>query len=106
MQHFTPIQLKEQVDADPSTIKLLDVRESWEFDTCHIAGSILIPMDEIPNKLDQLNKDQTIAVICHHGRRSLNIANYLEQNGFTQLINLTGGIDAWAKDVDKNMAKY
>lgn len=105
MQHFTPIQLNEKI-ASSDSLFLLDVRESWEFDTCHLEGSILIPMDDIPNKLDQLDKNQTIAVICHHGRRSLNVANFLENNGFEHLINLTGGIDAWAEEVDRNMAKY
>lgn len=106
MQHFTPTQLTKHINEPGNTLTLLDVREHSEFETCHIAGSILIPMGQIPDKIDELNKEETIAVICHHGRRSLQIATYLEQNGFQNLINLTGGIDAWAEEIDPDMAKY
>ena len=106
MQHFTPLQLAEHLEKNDQALTLLDVREPWEFDTCHIDNSTLIPMGQIANKLDQINQDHPIVVICHHGIRSRNIATYLEQNGFKNIINLSGGVDAWANDVDLNMAKY
>ena len=106
MLHFTPLQLTEHLKNSDKKLTLLDVREPWEFDICRINDSILIPMGQIQNNLDQLNKDQPIVVICHHGIRSRRVAMYLEQHGFTEVINLTGGVDAWAIEVDLNMAKY
>lgn len=105
MLRFTPTQLTEHLTKGEQTFTLLDVREPWEFETCHINNSILIPMGEIPHKLDQLNKDQPIVVICHHGHRSLRVAIFLEHSGF-EVINLDGGVDAWAKEVDPTMPKY
>ncbi len=106
MQHFTPAQLTKHINETGNTLTLLDVRETSEFEICRVKGSILIPMGEIPDRIDELNKEETIAVICHHGRRSLQIATYLEQNGFQDLINLTGGVHAWAEEVDPDMTKY
>jgi len=106
MRHFTPAQLTKHINEPENILTLLDVREPSEFEICHIADSILIPMGQIPEKIDELNKEETIAVICHHGRRSLQIAIYLEQNGFLDLINLTGGIDAWAEEIAPDMTKY
>lgn len=106
MLHFTPLQLTEHLEKGEQKLTLLDVREPWEYEICHIDNSILIPMGQIPNNLDQLNKDTPIVVICHHGVRSRNVAMYLEHQGFENVINLTGGVDAWAMEVDLNMAKY
>jgi rhodanese-related sulfurtransferase len=92
-----------EVDTPPL---LLDVREPWEFQHCHIDGSRLIPMRVIPSALDELETDRETVVICHHGVRSRSVAMFLEQAGFTNVINLTGGVDAWAKEVDPSMPKY
>jgi len=106
MLHFTPTQLAEHLESGEQALTLLDVRETWEFETCHIDGSVLIPMGEIPSKLTQIDNELPIVVICHHGRRSFNVATFLEGNGFKNVINLTGGVDAWAKEVDSAMATY
>ena len=92
-------------DARPSPV-LLDVRENWEFETCRIEGSQQIPMNTIPARIDDLDEDATIVCICHHGARSLQVAAYLERHGFGKMVNLTGGIHAWALQVDSTMAKY
>ena len=105
MQQMTPRQLKSHLEQATSPL-LLDVRESWEFDICSIENSILIPMGQIPTKLEQLNPKQEIIVICHHGIRSAQVCRYLEHQGFEQMINLSGGVEAWAQDVDTNMAVY
>lgn len=106
MQQMTPLQLKQYLEAaDPAPL-LLDVREPWEFDICAIDGSILIPMGQIPAKIDSLEPDQEIVVICHHGIRSAQVCRYLQHQGFDRMINLSGGVDAWAKDIDINMAVY
>lgn len=85
---------------------LLDVREPWEFKACHIAGAITIPMNDIPDRLSELDVDQPIVCICHHGMRSMQIAVFLEQNGFSKISNLTGGVHAWAQQVDSTMPTY
>ncbi|MET0323567.1 MAG: rhodanese-like domain-containing protein [Duganella sp.] len=107
MQMITAPELAAWL-ADESRPKpvLLDVRENWEFETCQIAGSVQIPMNTIPARLDDLDEDAEIVCICHHGARSLNVAAFLERNGFGKTINLTGGIHAWALQVDGTMAKY
>jgi len=106
MLHFTPLQLTEHLKNGEQKLTLLDVREPWEYEICHINDSILIPMGQIQNNLDQLGKDEPIVVICHHGIRSQKVAMFLEHHGFQNVINLTGGVDAWAMDIDLNMAKY
>jgi len=94
--------------ADESRAKpvLLDVREPWEFQTCHIAGSVPIPMNSIPARLQELDEDAQIVCICHHGARSASVGAFLERNGFTQVTNLTGGVHAWALQVDNTMPTY
>jgi rhodanese-related sulfurtransferase len=85
---------------------LLDVREPWEFDTCHIEGAVPMPMNTIPVRLSELDEDASIVCICHHGARSMQVAAFLERNGFSDVTNLTGGIHAWALQVDKTMPTY
>ncbi|MBA0902916.1 MAG: sulfurtransferase [Candidatus Nitrotoga sp.] len=85
---------------------LLDVREPWEFQACHIPGAITIPMNDIPDRLSELDVNQPIVCICHHGMRSMQIAVFLEQNGFSKISNLTGGVHAWAQQVDSTMPTY
>lgn len=85
---------------------LLDVREPNEFQYCHIEGAVLMPMQSIPARLNELEEDAAIVCICHHGMRSMQVARFLEQNGFANIINLTGGVHAWAQQVDPNMPTY
>lgn len=85
---------------------LLDVREPWEFDICQIDGSVNLPMGQIPDSIDQLDHLKETVVICHHGVRSLQVIQYLSQQGYTNLVNLDGGIDAWARQLDIDMAVY
>jgi rhodanese-related sulfurtransferase len=107
MQHLTAPQLAEWL-ADPSREKpaLLDVREPWEYQTCHIEGATLIPMNTIPARQEELDPEVPVVCICHHGARSMQVAAFLERNGFTQVINLTGGVHAWAQQVDSSMPTY
>jgi rhodanese-related sulfurtransferase len=95
--------LGEEARAKPL---LLDVREPWEFQTCSIAGSRHVPMGEIPARKDDLDAAAEVVVICHHGGRSMQVAMYLEKNGFAKVHNLAGGVDAWAKTVDPSMPVY
>jgi rhodanese-related sulfurtransferase len=107
MQNVTPPELAEWLDkADRFQPMLLDVREPWEFQTCHIEGALTIPMNNIPDKLFELDKEQPIICICHHGVRSMRVALFLEEYGFIQISNLTGGVHAWAQQVDSTMPTY
>lgn len=94
--------------ADPAREQplLLDVREDWEFETCKIAGSIQIPMHLIPVRVSEIDDDREVVCICHHGARSMQVAAFLERNGFSNVTNLTGGVHAWAVQVDPSMPKY
>ena len=107
MQHLTAQQLAEWI-GDPSRDKpiLLDVREPWEFQTCHIEGATLMPMNTVPARQEELDPEAQIVCICHHGMRSMQVAAFLERNGFTQVTNLTGGVHAWAQQVDPTMPTY
>ena len=103
---ISPATLKAKLDDSHAAAVLLDVREPGEYQICHIDSSVHIPMGEIPNRLQELDEDQEIIVICHHGMRSMQVAMYLESHGFPNVSNLQGGIDAWAVDVDPKMSRY
>ncbi len=85
---------------------LLDVREAWELDRCCLAGSLHMPMNQVPARVGELGADREIVVICHHGGRSAAVANWLAQRGFPGVHNLSGGVDAWARLVDPSMPRY
>ncbi len=85
---------------------LLDVREPWEYQTCRIEGSTLAPMNTIPARARELDPETETVVICHHGMRSLQVGLFLERNGFSNLYNLQGGVNAWADQVEPAMPRY
>lgn len=107
MEHLTPAQLAAWL-ADPNRPwpLLLDVREPWEYDICHLPGAVLVPMRELLERLASLSPEQETVVICHHGIRSYQVARVLERQGFRAVYNLTGGLAAWARDVDASMPTY
>ncbi len=107
MQQLTAPQLAEW-SQDESRAKpvLLDVREPWEFQTCHIPGAVAMPMQTVPARQEELDPDAPIVCICHHGMRSMQVAAFLERAGFTHVTNLSGGVHAWAQQVDPSMPTY
>jgi rhodanese-related sulfurtransferase len=105
MRELTPSELKDRL-AEPNAPLVLDVREPWEADICKIEGSLLMPMASIPKTIDQLPLDRDIVVVCHLAVRSAHVVHFLEAQGFDNVINLAGGIDAWAATVDPSMATY
>jgi rhodanese-related sulfurtransferase len=107
MTQITP-QLLQQWLADNGRKPpvLLDVREPWEYQTCRIEGSTLVPMNTIPARTQDLDPEKETVVICHHGARSFQVALFLERNGFSNLYNLQGGVHAWADHVDPTMPRY
>ncbi len=85
---------------------LLDVREPYEHQICHIKEATLLPMSQIADSLEDLPKDKDIVVMCHHGSRSKVVIDYLKQEGFNSLFNLEGGIDRYALEVDTSLERY
>jgi rhodanese-related sulfurtransferase len=104
MRQMSPLEAKSHLAS--SDVLLIDVREPAEFQICSIPGSRLIPMQQIPTRLDEFGRDQELIILCHHGIRSLQVAAFLEQRGFHRVINLSGGIDAWAEQIEPAMPRY
>jgi rhodanese-related sulfurtransferase len=102
---ITPAELNSRLQDEDAPF-LLDVREPEEFEYCHIPGSVLIPMSELEGRIGELPTDREIVAICHHGNRSLRVANFLQQAAGLDVSNLQGGVDAWARDVDPEMQTY
>ena len=102
------VQELRAVLADESAAQpvLLDIREGWEWQLARIEGSRHLPMNEIPERLDDLDKSHPTVVICHHGVRSLQVVAFLERLGYANLHNLQGGIDAWARAIDPAVPVY
>jgi rhodanese-related sulfurtransferase len=95
--------------AHGSTV-VLDVREAWEIETACVSAQgfdlIKIPMQTIPQRLQELQRDQPIACLCHHGARSMQVAAFLAQQGFSHVANIAGGIHAWSSQVDASVPTY
>jgi rhodanese-related sulfurtransferase len=98
-------ELKRKRDANDGHL-LLDVREPHEIETASLSGSLAIPMQDIPKRMGELPRDREIVVMCHGGRRSERVVQFLEQSGFDNLKNLAGGIDAWSREIDPSVPKY
>ena len=94
--------------ADPARERpvLLDVREPWEQQICAIEGSRPMPMQQIPSRFGTLDPEQPIVCVCHHGHRSAQVTLFLQRQGFADVYNLSGGVAAWAREVDRNMPTY
>jgi len=107
MKQMTATELRDFLASGVSPIKI-DVREHVELQYGVIDGAIHIPMQSVPGQLSALekHKNDTIVLICHSGIRSQQAGDFMEQMGFTNIINLTGGMNAWTKDVDTSMTVY
>jgi rhodanese-related sulfurtransferase len=89
------------------TARLIDVRELWEFETAHVDPSVLMPMGDVPGRAHQeLDPEERLVVMCHHGMRSMNVTVWLRNQGFEQAQSLRGGIDAWSAEVDSGVPRY
>jgi rhodanese-related sulfurtransferase len=103
---IAPEEVKGKFDAGDSFI-LLDVREPWEFETARIEGAKLMPMGDVPTRAHQeLDADDSVVVVCHHGVRSMNVTVWLRQQGFEKAQSMRGGIDAWSRRVDEKVPTY
>ncbi|HWR13660.1 MAG TPA: rhodanese-like domain-containing protein [Terriglobales bacterium] len=103
---ITPEELKQKLDGG-AELTVLDVREPWEYDAARIEGSKLIPMDQIPARVHQeLDPEEHVVVVCHHGVRSANVAAWLAQQGFEKVQSLRGGVDRWSRVIDPSVPIY
>jgi rhodanese-related sulfurtransferase len=106
MRNLSPQEVAELLAGPDEPPLLLDVREPWELAICRLPGSLSLPMAQVPRGLGSLPRDREILVVCHHGIRSLQVARYLEQQGFPRVGNLAGGLAAWARDLDPTLPTY
>ena len=103
---ITPEAVKEKFDSGEEFV-LLDCREPWEFETARLNAAKLIPMGDIPSRAHQeLDPEDHIVVICHHGVRSMNVTAWLRQQGFEKAQSMRGGIDAWSRSIDPTVPTY
>lgn len=85
---------------------LLDVREAWEFQFCALETAVNMPMGLVPVRYQELEPENEVVCICHHGARSMQVVMWLQQHGFEKVYNLAGGIDAWSRQVDPKVPVY
>jgi len=104
VQNLTPEQLKTLLDT--RSVFLLDVRTPEELQLASLPGAYNIPLQELPTRVNELNPDAAIAVLCHHGVRSEMAGRLLERNGFAKVAHLIGGIDAWSLAIDPEVPRY
>jgi rhodanese-related sulfurtransferase len=103
---ITPEEVKSKLDKGEH-FTLLDVREPWEFETASMPGAKVIPMGDVPSRAHQeLDPEDHIVVVCHHGVRSMNVTAWLRQQGFERAQSMRGGIDAWSRTVDGKVPTY
>ena len=113
ISHLRPSQLPDWLTSlahDGTLPVVLDVREPWELKTASVAAQgfelVAIPMGSIHNQFDTLDPSRPVACLCHHGVRSLRVAAFLAQQGFENVSNITGGIDAWSHELDPSVPLY
>lgn len=104
MGNISVKELKQKLD-NRESIQILDVRELDEYQFCHLDG-LHIPLGDLPHRLNELNKNQPFAVLCHSGVRSLRATFLLQNSGFKDVYNITGGISAWSREIDSTVPVY
>ena len=92
--------------ASGKPFQLLDVREGWEHDVVAVPGDTHIPMGQVPERTAEIVTDRPVVIMCHHGGRSAQVTRFLRGKGFSNVTNLEGGIDAWAREIDTSLATY
>lgn len=110
IEQVRPLELAPWIEAHGADAIVLDCREHVELQMASVkpAGFELvhIPMNEIPGRLGQLDPGRAVAVLCHHGNRSMRVAMFLQANGFETVANIAGGIEAWARELDPSVPRY
>lgn len=106
IEHIQPADARARLDANPDGVTLLDVREADELEIARVADALWIPMSELAQRVRELDPAREVLVMCHHGLRSQRVAQWLSQSGFQAVLNVAGGIDAWAIEVDRGLPRY
>ena len=107
IKQIAPAELASwRVDASRPAPVVVDVREPWEFERCRIEGSLSVPLAQLAARRAELPDNGPLVLVCHHGGRSQQAAMWLAQNGFADVHNLRGGVEAWALEVDPGMTRY
>ncbi len=110
IEQVRPAQLPQWLQSNGADAVVLDVRENVEVRAASVKPGgfelVHIPMNEIPGRLGQLDPGRAVAVLCHHGARSMRVAMFLQANGFDTLANIAGGIEAWSQELDPSVPRY
>jgi rhodanese-related sulfurtransferase len=102
---ITPREVSQRIERGDRFL-LVDVREKWEYEAAHIAGSVLVPLRELPTHLGQLTAAGDVVCLCHHGVRSMDAAAWLRSKGVPGARSMAGGIDRWTTEVDPLVPRY
>jgi len=95
-----------EADERDGRVQLLDVREDWELEASALPNALHIPMQQVPASLDRLDRDRPLVVMCRSGGRSAQVVAFLEREGYADVYNLSGGINAWSEEVDPDVPAY
>ncbi|MEM9383563.1 MAG: rhodanese-like domain-containing protein [Pseudomonadota bacterium] len=106
MKELDATEVAARLAADDGAAVLLDVREAWELDVASVAGAVHIPMNSVPSRVRELDPGKPLIVMCHHGARSRQVAQWLTGQGFSDIANFDGGIDAWSRLIDASIPRY
>ncbi len=107
IEPLAPAELKSWLDDEArESPVIIDVREPWEHALVKVDGTLHMPMQAVPSRVGELDPEQPHVLMCHHGMRSYQVAQFLKNQGFDRVYNLTGGIDAWAAEVEPGLARY
>jgi rhodanese-related sulfurtransferase len=105
IKSITPKELKTRLDSGEA-LTIIDVRERWELARASVLGALHIAMNDIPASLERIPKDQPVALLCHHGGRSMQAAVWLRMHGYDNVMNVEGGIERWSREADPSVPLY
>ncbi len=105
VRNITPTELSARLSSGEDML-IVDIREHWELQINRLEGAVHIPLADFPAALKTLPGDKPIVIICHTGRRSAYLVDWLDMQGYTNFLNLAGGIDRWAREVDPSVPRY
>lgn len=105
IKNIPPKELKARLDAG-ETLQVIDVREYWEVNLGTLENALHIPMNDIPYQLDDIPQDKPVVFICHTGRRSADVTDWVQRQGYNNVLNLVGGIDLWSREIDPSIPQY
>jgi rhodanese-related sulfurtransferase len=106
IRQISATELRNRLESAEGAPFLLDVREPQEFAYCRLDGAVSIPLGELPRRAHELPAGREIVAICHHGMRSFQAAAFLKQTLALDVMNLQGGVAAWAREVNPSMKQY